>query len=97
MDRDLEWFEGRASLYRIMVRENQWQATRAQAAIAHFAGLAQEFEDEADLLRLAGLDLYAPTPGDALALRGGVLAGERWRPLADGFASAVDAAREATP
>jgi len=100
MDRDLEWFEGRASLYRIMVRENQWQATRAQAAIAHFAGLAQEFEDEADLLRLAGLDLsdlYAPTPGDAVALRGGVLAGERWRPLADGFASAVDAAREVGP
>jgi len=49
---------------------------------------------------LASLDLSdpcAPTPGDALALRGGVLAGERWRPLADGFASAVDAAREATP
>lgn len=73
MDRDLEWFEGRALLYRIMVRENQWQATRAQTAITHFTGLAQEFEAEADLLRLDGLDLsdpYAPTPGDALALRG---------------------------
>ena len=54
----------------------------------YLARQVMQLDTMADVAALFGLDLsdlYRPTPG------------ERWRPLADGFASAVDAAREATP
>lgn len=94
MDREERELRHAAASMRTFAR----MACKGSAALAIAQGI--QLDHAADVAALAGLDLfdlYAPTPGDAVALRGGVLAGERWRPLADGFASAVDAAREVTP
>lgn len=59
---------------------------------------AAEYDFFADLEALRGLDLadlFAPTPGDALALRGGPLATERGRTTINRFDKIVSAARDA--
>ena len=68
-----------------LVTEADWRRLAAEARPLR-QDLASRADFAADRLALRGLDLsdpYAPTPGDAVALRGGVLAeAEAWDLLA---------------
>ena len=79
MDHDERVLRNAAAGYR--ATKPTWAQPRA-----YLAEQAAAWEHFADVVALAGLDLsdlYAPTPGDAVALRGGVLVeAEAWDLLA---------------